>query len=212
MINLDNDEYSGMALSKNNSVVNQQVPLNSTWTFWYASRKEQDHHIIYDERITKLSEFNDLKSFFHFYLYLKPVWDIERNAEISLFKKGYKPLWESCQDGGCWFIRFKKCDDPRNIDVVWENMLFSLVSEQFEEANVLGAVLSIRGRETIIELWFNYFKYDQIKNGLLHKMNTILGLEKNTTIYFKDNEKSLKDNSTLRNAESYNFSHRKGSN
>ena len=195
------DEYSGI------SVVNQKVikptPLNSKWVFWYASRKEQDHHIIYDERLKKLAEFQDLQNFFHYYSYLKPVWDIDRHVDISLFKEGYKPCWESCQDGGCWFIRFKKTDDVKEIDTIWENMLFSLVSEQFEEANTLGCVLSIRGRETIIELWFNYFKYEQIKSGLLRKMESILGIPKNTVIYFKDNEKALIDNSTLRNAETY---------
>lgn len=198
---MEHDEYSGISLS--NTTEDKQIMLNSTWAFWYASRKEQDHHIIYDERLKKVAEFSDLQSFFHFYSYLKPVNEIERNADISLFKQGYKPCWESCQSGGCWLIRFKKTDDILEIDTVWENMLFSLVSEQFEEANVLGSVLSIRGRETIIELWFNYFKYDQIKAGLLKKMETILGLPYNTTIYFKDNEKALQDKSTLRNAETY---------
>ncbi len=196
-----NDEYSGMTIQKKPSETIQ--PLNSTWVFWYASRKEQDHHIIYDERLKKIAEFNDLKSFFHYYSYMKPVWEMDRNLDLSLFKDGYKPCWESCKDGGCWFIRFKKSDDLKEIDIVWENMLISLVTEQFEEANTLGAVLSLRGRETIIELWFNYFKYEQIKAGLLKKMESILGLPKNTVIYFKDNEKALQDNSTLRNAETY---------
>ena len=201
---METDEYSGVILNNTKTSKEQKIaPLNSTWTFWFASRKEQDHHIIYDERLKSVCEFSDLQSFFHYYSYLKPVWDIDRNVDISLFKKGYKPCWESCQDGGCWFIRFKKTDDMVEIDTVWENMLFSLISEQFEEANVLGSVLSIRGRETIIELWFNYFKYEQIKSGLLRKMETILGLPKNTVIYFKDNAKALQDNSTLRNAETY---------
>ena len=198
-----NDEYSGIQLQNPKKTEVKIASLNSKWVFWYASRKEQDHHIIYDERLLKLAEFSDLQSFFHYYSYMKPVWDIDRNVDISLFKNGYKPCWESCQDGGCWFIRFKKSDDIVQIDTIWENMLFSLISEQFEEANVLGSVLSIRGRETIIELWFNYFKYEQIKSGLLRKMETILGIPKNTVIYFKDNEKALKDNSTLRNAETY---------
>lgn len=195
------DEYSGISLQTN---VEQKIsPLNSKWVFWYASRKEQDHHIIYDERLKKLAEFNDLQSFFHYYSYMKPVSEVERNADISLFKSGYKPCWESCQEGGCWFIRFKKTDEVKEIDTIWENMLFALVTEQFEEANTLGSVLSIRGRETIIELWFNYFKYEQIKAGLLKKMENILGIPKNTVIYFKDNAKALQDKSTLRNAETY---------
>ncbi len=195
------DEYSGM--QKETSKDQQPIPLNSTWVFWYASRKEQDHHIIYDERLKKIAEFSDLQSFFHYYSYVKPVNEIDGEADLSLFKLGYKPCWESCQEGGCWLIRFKKTDNIEEIDTIWENMLFSLISEQFEEANVLGSVLSIRGREIIIELWFNYFKYDQIKAGLLKKMETILGLPNNTVIYFKDNEKALIDKSTLRNAETY---------
>lgn len=70
-------------------------------------------------------------------------------------------------------------------------LLFCL-GEQFEEPNVLGAVLSIRGRETIVELWFNYFKYEKIKNGVAQKIRSLLQLDQSYTVYFKENEKSLK--------------------
>jgi hypothetical protein len=199
MENLIQDEYSGITKESEKTLIS----LNSTWVFWYASRKEQDHHIIYDERLKRIAEFSDLQNFFHFYSYLKPIYEVEKHADISLFKSGYRPCWESCQDGGCWLIRFKNNESEVEVDTIWENTLFALVSEQFEEANVLGAVLSIRGRETIIEIWFNYFKYDQIKIGILKKMENILGLPNNTSIYFKDNEKALNDRSTLRNAEVY---------
>lgn len=79
------------------------------------------------------------------------------------------------------------------------------LGEHFDEPNMLGAVLSIRGRETIIELWFNYFKYEKIKNGVAQKMRAFLQLDHNFTVYFKDNEKSMQDKSTLRNAETYSF-------
>jgi hypothetical protein len=65
------------------------------------------------------------------------------------------------------------------------------LGEHFDEPNMLGAVLSIRGRETIIELWFNYFKYDKIKNSVAQKLRNLLQLDHNYTVYFKDNEKSL---------------------
>ena len=70
---------------------------------------------------------------------------------------------------------------------------------------MLGAVLSVRGRETIIELWFNYFKYEKIKNSVAQKLRSFLQLDQNYTVYFKDNEKSMQDKSTLRNAETYSF-------
>jgi hypothetical protein len=70
---------------------------------------------------------------------------------------------------------------------------------------MLGAVLSIRGRETIIEIWFNYLKNLNIKNMVAEKMREILNFDQSVLLYFKDNEKSMQDKSTLKNAETYNL-------
>ena len=182
---------------------NQPPKLNSEWTFWYASRKEKDHHIPYENRLTEISTFSDLRSFLQTYIYLKNVKDIPRNADISLFKKGYLPLWENCPDSGYWFHRVNE-EEEKDVNYQWEKIVFALIGEQFNEANILGAVLSIRGRETIIQLWFNYFSYDQIKDGLSEKFKKILGIEK-PMIFFKDNKQSMQDKSSLRNAERYNY-------
>ena len=196
--------------SSENTEKIENLPLNSTWTFWYASRKEKDHHIPYSERLTKLAEFDNMQDFFKYYVYLKPVNEIERNVDIGLFKQGYQPLWESCPNSGCWLLRFKRTADLKEINLKWEKVVFSLISEQFDEPNMLGAVLSIRGRETIIEIWFNYFKYEKIKNMIAVKFGKlILGnqneSEYSATLYFKDNSQSMVDKSTLRNAETYSF-------
>ena len=188
----------------------ENMPLNSTWIFWYASRKEKDHHIPYSDRLIKIAEFNNLKDFFKYYLYLKPVYEIERNVDIGLFKEGYKPLWECCPDSGCWLLRFKRTADLKEINLKWEKVIFSLISEQFDEPHMLGAVLSIRGRETIIELWFNYFKYDTIKSMVAVKFGKLILGDQNeneysATLYFKDNSQSMLDKSTLRNTETYSF-------
>ena len=183
----------------------QSMKLNSEWTFWYASRKEKDHHIPYEARLTEISSFSTLEDFFKTYLYLKPTNEIDRNNDIGLFTKGYQPLWESCPDSGFWFYRFKRTDDEKDINYKWERILFSLIGEQFDEVNILGAVLSIRGRETIIELWFNYFGYEKIKNNVAKKFREVLSIDSGETVYFKDNKQSIVDKSTLRNAETYSF-------
>ena len=196
--------------SSENTEKIENLPLNSTWTFWYASRKEKDHHIPYSERLTKLAEFDNMQDFFKYYVYLKPVNEIERNVDIGLFKQGYQPLWESCPNSGCWLLRFKRTADLKEINLKWEKVVFSLISEQFDEPNMLGAVLSIRGRETIIEIWFNYFKYDKIKNMVAVKFGKLLLGEQTeneytATLYFKDNGQSMVDKSTLKNTETYSF-------
>ena len=186
---------------------NSSPKLNSEWTFWYASRKEKDHHIPYENRLTEISTFSDLKSFLQTYLYLKNIKDISRNADISLFKKGYLPLWENSPDSGYWFHRFNE-EEEKDINFNWEKIIFALIGEQFDEANILGAVLSIRGKESIIQLWFNYFGYEQIKDNVSEKFKKILGFD-NQVIYFKDNKQSIQDRSSLRNAQKYKNKKRK---
>lgn len=181
------------------------MKLNCEWCFWYASRKEKDHHIPYEARLTEISCFNTMEDFLKSYLYLKPIYEIDRNNDIGIFKKGYQPLWESCPDSGFWFYRFKRTDDEKDINYKWEKIIFALIGEQFDEVNILGAVLSIRGRETIIELWFNYFGYEKIKNKVAKVFREILSIDSGETVYFKDNKQSLMDKSTLRNAETYSF-------
>ena len=166
----------------------QSMKLNSEWTFWYASRKEKDHHIPYEARLTEISSFSTLEDFFKTYLYLKPTNEIDRNNDIGLFKKGYQPLWESCPDSGFWFYRFKRTDDEKDINYKWERILFSLIGEQFDEVNILGAVLSIRGRETIIELWFNYFGYEKIKNNVAKKFREVLSIDLENLNLYKNNQ------------------------
>lgn len=181
------------------------LKLNSTWNFWYASRKEEAHHIPYAQRLVNIAEFNTLEDFFKYYLYIRTVGNLEKNNDIGLFKQGYQPLWESCPESGCWFLRFRRTEDFNDINLKWEKIILALISEQFNEVNMLGAILSIRGRETIIEIWFNYFKSEKIKNAIADKFHQFLKLDSCNMIYFKDNGLSLVDKSTLRNAEMYSF-------
>ena len=221
----EENEYQGLSHAQNvNSGENQENSeknkinqvsstsehkLNSTWCFWYASRKIQDHSTPYTDRLKKFAEFSTVEDFFRYYVYLKSASEIDRNTDISLFKSNYQPLWESCPNSGCLFVRFKKNDDPIQLDLDWEKLLFSLIGEQFQEPTILGTTLSIRGRETIIELWFDYNKNEKLKTAVGHKMKTILNLDKNMMIYFKDNSLSIQDKSTLKNAETYNMAKRK---
>lgn len=85
------------------------------------------------------------------------------------------------------------------------------LGEHFEEPEVIGGVLSIRGRETIIELWFNYNRNDTVKGVCAQRMKQLIQIESNLTLFFKETDQSAKDKSTLRNAESYSFIPRKES-
>ena len=81
------------------------------------------------------------------------------------------------------------------------------LGEQFNDSNFLGIVLSIRGRETVIEVWFDYKKNENVKSMIGKKIKEILDLEVTFKLYFKENLKSIEDKSTLKNAEKYNLNY-----
>lgn len=189
---------------------NKDNKLYSTWNLWYVSRKQKDHSIPYEYRLKNIGEINTIEDFLKKYIFMKPPMDMARNIEISLFKSGYKPLWEECPRSGIVFLRIGKSEETEMINLIWEVLLFSLVGEAFDESAVLGSTLSIRNRETIIELWFNYDKNEKLKMEMVNKFKEIV-VEKNqhVNIFFKDNSLSVNDRSTLKNVEQIDFVKRK---
>jgi translation initiation factor 4E len=164
--------------------------LDTDWVFWYTTRRENQDTIPYNERLQRVCTFSTLEDFFHHWVYLKPASDVDRFTDLALFKKGHKPLWEECPNGGVWFFRMKKNDDSLEKDSRWEKLVFAMIGEQFDEPNSLGAVLSVRARETIIELWFTYNKDDTLKGQIVKSLALILDLDQ-STFFFKDNAISL---------------------
>lgn len=65
-------------------------------------------------------------------------------------------------------------------------------------------MLSVRGRETIIELWFDQASNPSNKKRIEEKLDMLLDVKRFYSIFYKDNEKSMKDNSTSKNAEQSN--------
>jgi len=164
--------------------------LDTDWVFWYTTRRENQDTIPYNERLQRVCTFSTLEDFFHHWVYLKPASDVDRLTDLALFKKGHKPLWEECPNGGVWFFRMKKNDEALEKDSRWEKLVFAMIGEQFDEPNILGAVLSVRARETILELWFNYNKDDTLKGQIVKSLALILDLDQ-STFFFKDNAISL---------------------
>lgn len=202
-INNINNNINNNLADKQNIIKENDLKLHSTWTLWHASRKEELHHIKYSDRLTEIANISSLYSFFSSYLYLKSIDEIKRNNDIALFKNKRIPTWEHCRNSACWFVRFKRQDNCSEIELIWEKLVFGIIGEQFNEENMLGCILSIRGRETIIEVWFVYDNNNNRKVNVVSRMKDICQLSNSTIVYFKDNEKSIKENSTLRNAEMY---------
>ena len=91
-----------------------------------------------------------IEHFFNYYVYLKKPSDMPREIDLFFFRHNEIPMWEESPSGGIWILKVKKDD---NVNKMWEAMLFALIGEQIEEPNVIGASLSLRTKERLIQVW-----------------------------------------------------------
>ena len=89
---------------------------------------------------------------------------------------------------------------------LWETLLFGTVGEHFEESDVVGCVLAIRPKEDILSIWNKDNEANpNVRFQIGEKLKSLLTLDDNSTIEYKDNQSSMRDKSSFRNARPYMF-------
>jgi translation initiation factor 4E len=144
-----------------------------------------------------------IEHFFNYYVHMKKPNEMPREIDIFFFREHLVPMWEESPNGGIVILKIKKGDD---IDKMWEQILFNLLGEQFEEPNVIGASLSLRTKERLLQVWLKDGRNDKLRTNVSNKIRHFLNLDANSiTLYYKEHQKSIKDGSTMKNAEGYKF-------
>jgi translation initiation factor 4E len=186
-------------------------PLQSAWAFWYdkkASYRLQDSSE-FRGRLVKLGSFDTIESFWKLYLYIKRPSAVELNVNLYLFRDGeqHAPMWECYPRGGCWILKVKKRKDSGAsvLGKIWQDMVFGVIGEAFEEPDVVGVSVCIRRNEDLISVWNADNRNDEIRFKIGEKMKQILDLEPTTIIEYKHHFASMNDMSTFRNAKAYVF-------
>lgn len=84
--------------------------------------------------------------------------------------------------------------------------LLNFLGEQFEEPKVIGLGLSLRTKERLIEIWLKDGRNEKVRTNVSNKLRQFLGLDPDSvTLYYKEHQKSIKDQSTMKNAEGFKF-------
>ena len=138
-----------------------------------------------------------------------------REIDIHFFRDNLVPMWEDSPEGGIVILKIKKDD---NIDKMWESILFSMIGkshsithssnlktvfsdhlyslyagEQFEEPKVIGASLSLRTKERLLQVWLKDGRNDAVRTNVSNKIRHFLALDPtNVTLYYKEHIKSIK--------------------
>lgn len=189
-------------------------PLESSWTIWFdkkVSASKMAAGAGYAENLRKLATFRTLEEFWGVYTHLLRADELPKDSNYHVFREGYLPMWESFPFGGCWIIRVRKDTKDGNkknpiLSKLWETLLFGTVGEHFEESDVVGCVLAIRPKEDILSIWNKDNEANpNVRFQIGERLKALLTLDDNSTIEYKDNQSSLRDKSSFRNARPYMF-------
>lgn len=134
---------------------------------------------------------------------MKKPSEMPREIDIHFFRDNIIPMWEDSPEGGIVILKIKKDD---NIDKMWESILLNMIGEQFEEPKVIGASLSLRTKERLLQVWLKDGRNERVRTNVSNKIRHFLNLDpSNVTLYYKEHIKSIKDGSTMKNAEGFKF-------
>lgn len=129
--------------------------LSSTWSLWVMSQHGKVSKDHWQANQTKVMEVSTVEDFWRMFNHIHPPSKIS-SADYSLFRDGITPAWEDkvCQRGGRWVAKSDKC---RGVDEAWQNVVLSLIGEQFTSLSgsncICGSVVSTRRSGVKIALW-----------------------------------------------------------
>ena len=152
---------------------NRAPPLVHSWDFWHdrqdrggtaTQQSPTDHSdpsTAYEERLVRLAEVNDIRSFWNLFnnfdTTLLPLRD-----SVHLFKRGVKPIWEDPRNaqGGAWTFRVPKQLAPE----FWKEVCMMAIGEQLQAAveeagvetfrdDICGVSLGVRFGSMLVQVW-----------------------------------------------------------
>eukprot|EP01120_Amphizonella_sp_Union-15-10_P000405 TRINITY_DN1040_c0_g1_i2.p1 TRINITY_DN1040_c0_g1~~TRINITY_DN1040_c0_g1_i2.p1 ORF type:complete len:238 (-),score=48.99 TRINITY_DN1040_c0_g1_i2:117-770(-) len=137
-------------------------PLESEWTLWYdrrasTSSRAKGEKDSYEANLQEVGTFGSVEDFWRYFNHIAKPSQLTINSNYHLFKKGVKPLWEDQNNvnGGKWVIELKS-DAKQILDILWQNIILSLIGEtlELEDSNELcGCVFSRRKMADRIAIW-----------------------------------------------------------
>lgn len=145
----------------------------------------------YTEMVKEVAEIKTLDEFVQIFSYLKKPHDSANGMEISLFKNGIKPVWESEEhkEGGKVNLKLKK----ENSNIVWDEVVLNFVTDSFpyvSNEDITGVLFSVKNNFTVVQVWFKTFN-SQVANNFTSSMRSIFSLDESFEFDIRPFNKSL---------------------
>jgi translation initiation factor 4E len=199
--------------SKDAAAASKEHPLETPWTFYFDKKlpsantrqgaTSEPSFAHYQQNLQKLGSFSTFEGFWRHYAYLHRPEEIPKDHDLFLVRSTFIPAWESFPNGGCWIIKVRKRNGV--INRLWEELLCAVVSELFEEPDVVVVELSTRLKDDALSVWNRDNTRPEIRFKIGEKLKEILNLDESTKVEYKPFSLALRDGSTYRNARPYMY-------
>mmetsp|Transcript_8393 Transcript_8393/g.16711 ORF Transcript_8393/g.16711 Transcript_8393/m.16711 type:complete len:183 (-) Transcript_8393:1-549(-) len=177
-------------------MLNELNHLVKPWTFWHSltprGADSRNRAQAYEEGLVRLNTFTTVEDFFSTYLFLLRPSELVRGNTLYCFIEDKKPLWETFPNGACWIVKVPR-EAALTADSHWEKLLLTLVGGTWQ-GEVVGVGVSAKTAELILQVWMGELA---VKEAVAERLKSLLGVK---VFYFKANEQSLMDLSTLKHA------------
>lgn len=132
--------------------------LSTTWAVWYdrpSSKPKATNRAEYVSSMKHIYEFGTVKSFWGLYNHLN-LGKMPVGANLRIFKNNIQPTWEDPKnrEGGNWILvpRIQQGSRESVATVLYKELLLAMIGGDLDQL-VNGIVLSIKTKDTIIQLW-----------------------------------------------------------
>lgn len=200
------NQIPGLAPSKEQldmPIPEGEHPLETPWSMYFDKKQPKPtDYKNYASNLQRLGFFNTLEGFWRHYAWLKGPDNLPKGHNLFMFRRGLIPAWETFPKGGTWIIKVHKKNGV--ISRLWEELVFACIGEMFEEPDVVGVMLSIRGREDLLSVWnSDNQRNPDVRFNIGEKLKEILNLDESTQVEYKHFSSAMRDGSSFRNAKPY---------
>ena len=163
--------------------------------------RQKGEKVKYENNLTEVGTFHSIETFWAVFNNVLSPSALLLNANLHLFKKGIKPMWEDAanQNGGKWTISLGK-SDPK-LDKFWRELLLGLtggVLDKPGEDEFVGIVASRRKNGDRVAVW-NRRKENDIVMDLGRRLRKHLGADPTVPFEYQHHQDSLKSGASYAN-------------
>lgn len=173
-----------------------ETQLECKFTFWSRLGVENNKMKLmnekeYNNELNPISDFSSVEEFWEIFKFLVRPDVAKIGIEVSVFKKGIKPMWEDPANrlGGKLSFKVKKEESS----TIWNELVFRFITNDyphFDLQDVAGVLYAVKRDYIVLQIWVQNFQAS-FTNILISSITSLFNIPETVELELKSfNSKS----------------------